>query len=80
MKTLTSSLVITLLLAAVAVSAEENKTLPKPFGIGIGPTYLGGRETDEAGTKLSLDIYSQYINYKRLMMLNLEPDEQYYRR
>lgn len=80
MKTLTSSLVITLLLAAAAVSAEENVTLPKPFGIGIGPTYLGGRETDEAGTKLSLDIYNQYINYKRLMLLNLVDDEQYYTR
>jgi len=82
MKTMTSSLVITLLLAAAAVSGEEaqNKTLPKPFGIGLGPTYIGGRETDEAGTKLSLDIYKQYINYKRLMMMNLAPDEQYYTR
>jgi hypothetical protein len=82
MKKITLSLVTALLLAAAAVQAEEvqNKTLPKPFGIGIGPTYIGGRDTDEEGTKLSLLIYNQYINYKRLSSLNLQDDELYYTR
>jgi len=80
MKNITTSLVTILLLAAVAVYGEENKTLPKPFGIGIGPTYIGGRDTDDLGTKLSLDIYKQYILAQRLMGKNLMEDEQYYTR
>jgi hypothetical protein len=76
------SLVTILLLGVVAVlgNANENKTLPKPFGLGHGPVYIGGRDTDEAGTLLSLDIYNQYINFRRLSQKSLQQDEQYYSR
>jgi len=67
-------------LLALVSAAEENKTLPRPFGIGVGPSYIGGRDTDKEGTQLSLKIYKQYINYKRLMRQSFEKDELYYER
>ena len=71
--------ILTLTILSLASAAEEeNKPLPKPFGLGIGPTYIGGRDTDLEGTQLSLKIYKQYIQYKRLMQQSLEDDENYY--
>jgi len=69
-----------LLLGCVAVLGEEaeNKTLPKPFGTGHGPVHIGGRDTDQAGTQLSLKIYDQYRNYRKLIGLSLLDHEQYY--
>jgi len=69
--------ILTILSLSVAQEAQ-NKTLPKPFGVGIGPVYIGGRDTDLEGTKLSLIIYKQYIQYKRLLQQSLQDDEQYY--
>ena len=69
-----------LLLGCVSVFGEDakNQTLPKPFGIGHGPVHIGGRDTDQAGTQLSLKIYEQYRNYKKLIGESLVEDEQYY--
>eukprot|EP00092_Neocalanus_flemingeri_P004439 GFUD01004774.1.p1 GENE.GFUD01004774.1~~GFUD01004774.1.p1 ORF type:complete len:566 (+),score=118.87 GFUD01004774.1:136-1833(+) len=75
-----SLVTVLLLVAAVQAEEEKNITLPKPFGIGIGPAYIGGRDTDEEGTELSLKIYQQYIMFKRLSSMNLQEDEQYYSR
>jgi len=72
--------VLVTVLAVTIVTCEENVTYPKPFGITIGPTYIGGRDTDQEGTQLSLKIYKQYINYKRLMSESYQEDEMYYER
>ena len=72
------AMLILTILSLASAAEEETKTLPKPFGLGIGPTYIGGRDTDLEGTKLSLKIYKQYIQYKRLMQQSLEDDEHYY--
>ena len=59
-----------LLLLPATVSAqdtvEEKKVLPKPFGLGVGSGYIGGRDTDKEGTEVALRILGQYINYKVL--------------
>jgi len=44
----------------------EKKVHPKPFGLGVGPVFIGGRDTDKEGTQVSLRILGQYINYKVL--------------
>jgi len=69
-----------LLLGCVSVFGEDakNQTLPKPFGIGHGPVHIGGRDTDQEGTQLSLKIYEQYRNYRKLIQMSLVDDEQYY--
>lgn len=58
-----------LLIAACArgQEGEKEKVLPKPFGLGIGPAFVGGRDTDMEGTEVSLRIYGQYINYRVLL-------------
>ena len=66
-----------LLLSAVLVSANQGK---KPFGLGQGPFYVGGRDTDEEGTKIALNIYQQFLVYKKLMAKSFLEDEQYYER
>ena len=73
---------VTVLLLAGAVWADEETEVkkPKPFGLGIGPTYIGGRDTDAEGTELSLTIYKQFINFKRLTKQSLADDENYYSR
>jgi len=77
----TRSVVTCLLLGVVVVQGnEENKTLPKPFGIGHGPVFIGGRDTDQEGTQLSLKIYSHYRNYMNLIGQVLLEDHQYYDR
>jgi len=73
-------LILGAVLLALVSAAEENKTLPRPFGIGVGISYIGGRDTDKEGTQLSLKIYKQFINYKRLMKKSFEKDELYYER
>ena len=39
---------------------------PKPFGIGHGPAYIGGRDTDANGTRIAMEVYSQYRQYRKL--------------
>ena len=55
-----------LLLTTVQAEEEEKKVLPKPFGLGVGTVYIGGRDTDKEGTEVALRILGQYINYKVL--------------
>lgn len=81
MKKRTLGLVTVLLLAGAVWADEETEVKkPKPFGLGIGPTYIGGRDTDAEGTELSLTIYKQFINFKRLTKQSLADDENYYSR
>merc|ERR1711915_69159 len=64
-------------------SAEEAEVLrapSKPFGVGIGPVYISGHDTDLERTELTLKIYKQYINYKRLSQQSLRENEEYYAR
>ena len=70
-------LCITLLSWPVSGASVEDDKVPKPFGIGHGPAFVGGRETDVNGTMTALNIYNQYIQYKRLLGT---ADEEYYKR
>ena len=68
-------------LAAVALvlqHAVAEDDLPKPFGIGIGPSYVGGMESDTNGTKIALEVYSQYRRYRKLTDQTANAD--YYKR
>ena len=58
---------------------DQSSKPPKPFGIGRGSTFIGGRETDEEGTEIALKIYRQFIQYKRIVHAT-EIDEDYYGR
>jgi len=64
---------------ATADLDEEFVKPPKPFGIGRGSTFIGGRETDKEGTEIALKIYRQFIQYKRIVHAT-EIDEEYYGR
>ena len=73
---------VLLVLQALAVSAENvtEEATTKPFGVGLGPTFIGGRETDKAGTDLSLKIYKQFLQYKNLLFATPPNDKAYYDR
>ena len=47
-------------------AGEDTPPPPKPFGIGHGPAYIGGRDTDANGTKIALEVYRQYRQYRKL--------------
>ena len=67
-----------LMLAASGQGATvEDEKVPKPFGLDHGPAFVGGRETDANGTMTALNIYNQYIQYKRLLG---KADEEYYKK
>ena len=68
-----------LVLAAVA-SEDEKRISPKPFGLGQGPFFVGGRDTDAEGTKIALTIYKQFLVYKKFLGKSFLEDEQYYDR
>jgi len=59
-------LILLHLLAFKGTQAEEGKVHPKPFGLGVGPVFIGGRDTDKEGTQVAIRILGQYINYKVL--------------
>ena len=61
-------------------TAEMESLPPKPFGVGLGPTFIGGRDTDKAGTDLSLKIYKQFLQYKNLLFATPPNDKAYYDR
>ena len=73
-----------LLLAAVSAAEEvastETPPTPKPFGVGRGPAHIGGRDTDEEGTRVALRIYGQLLQYRRLLQLQTLEQQQYYTR
>ena len=66
-------------LSAVLVSANQEE-VKKPFGLGQGPFYVGGRDTDQEGTQIALTIYQQFLVYKKLLGKSFLEDEQYYDR
>ena len=61
-------------------TAQMEALPPKPFGVGLGPTFIGGRDTDKAGTDLSLKIYKQFLQYKNLLFVTPPSDKAYYDR
>ena len=65
------------ILVFAAAASEDEK---KPFGLGHGPFFVGGRDTDAKGTKISLTIYKQFLVYKKLLKKSSLEDEQYYDR
>ena len=73
-------------LNAILVSAstsgptEDEKRIPKPFGLGQGPFFLGGRDIDAEGTKIALRIYRQFLVYQKFIGKSFLEDEQYYDR
>ena len=81
-----SALLQLLLLAAVSAAEEakvastETPPAPKPFGVGRGPAHIGGRDTDEEGTRVALRIYGQLLQYRRLLQLQTLEQQQYYNR
>ena len=81
---LVSALLQLLLLAAVSAAekAASTETPPalKPFGVGRGPAHIGGRDTDEEGTRVALRIYGQLLQYRRLLQLQTLEQQQYYTR
>jgi len=69
-------------LMASAMAEGENQTKtsgPKPFGTGMGPAFIGGRDTDAEGDKIVLEIYKQYVNYNQMVGLTTEEDREYYK-
>jgi len=52
----------------------------KPFGLGVGPVFIGGQDTDIEGTQVALRILAQYINYKVLSGEATEMDVFEYRK
>ena len=57
---------------------DPSSSVKKPFGIGIGRVFIGGRDTGEEGTNVALTIYSQYRQFLRLTKQNV--NEEYYQR
>jgi len=70
---------LVLLLGIAGSQGEEGKVHPKPFGVGVGPAYIGGRDTDKEGTQVALRILGQYINYKVLSGEATEQDAMDYK-
>ena len=70
---------ILVLTSATGATEDENR-IPKPFGLGQGPFFVGGRDTDAEGTKIALRIYKQFLVYKKLLGQSFLEDEQYYDR
>ena len=66
-----------LMLSASGQGATVEEKSRKPFGLGHGPAFVGGRETDGNGTLTALNIYNQYIQYRRLLG---KADEEYYKK
>ena len=66
--------------AILVLATEEENRVKKPFGLGQGPFYVGGRDTDAEGTKISLNIYQQFLIYKKFLGQSFLEDEQYYDR
>ena len=55
-----------------------NHSITPTLGIGHGPAYIGGRDTDANGTKIALEVYSQYRQYKKIN--GQMENEDYYKR
>ena len=68
------------ILVLAAGAAEDENTIPKPFGLGQGPFFVGGRDTDAEGTRIALTIYKQFLVYKKFLGQSFLEDEQYYDR
>ena len=69
-----------LVLASPSGPTEDENRIPKPFGLGQGPFFLGGRDTDAEGTKIALRIYRQFLVYQKFIGKSFLEDEQYYDR
>jgi len=67
-------ILVSLMIAVVAKLQVVNE---KPFGVGHGPSFLGGSEAGQDRTNLAFDVYNQFINYKGIIG-ELSMDEKVY--
>lgn len=58
----------------------EPEKWPKPFGLGIGPAFIGGQDTVWAGDDLVFTLYAAYRRYKLLTGQTTSADGEYYQR
>jgi len=68
---------------AVFVGKKEGfdpEEFPKPFGLGVGPAYIGGRDTVGAGDTLVLEVYAVYRKYREVTRRTVREEEEYYKR
>ena len=68
---------------AVFVGRKEGfapQEWPKPFGLGVGPAFIGGRDTVWAGNSLVLELYAAYRKYKILTQKTTTEEADYYQR
>ena len=54
----------------------QDAKVKKPVGLGLGPSFIGGMNTDAKGIRLFLRIFEEFKNYK---MLTQADDENEYK-
>ena len=68
---------------AVFVGKKEGlapEKYPKPFGVGVGPAYIGGSDTVWEGNSLVFLLYTDYRRYNKLTGRTSREVEEYYKR
>jgi len=58
----------------------ETKKWPKPFGLGIGPAFIGSSDTVWEADMFVFQLYSGYRRYQELTGRKSAEDEEYYNR
>jgi len=66
-----------ILAAVLAVAAAEGEK-KKPFGLGIGPTYIGGSDVRHGGVAFVNKINEQYRTYKQLIGKETAEEKTYF--
>jgi len=68
---------------AVFVGKKEGidpEKYPKPFGLGVGPAFIGGSDTVWEGDNLVFQLYAAYRRYNLLTGETSSEAEEYYKR
>ena len=52
----------------------------KPFGLGVGPAFIGGSDTVFEGDSLVFQLYTDYRRYNKLTGKTSNEVEEYYKR
>eukprot|EP00090_Calanus_glacialis_P009494 TRINITY_DN17875_c0_g1_i1.p1 TRINITY_DN17875_c0_g1~~TRINITY_DN17875_c0_g1_i1.p1 ORF type:complete len:405 (-),score=95.47 TRINITY_DN17875_c0_g1_i1:333-1460(-) len=58
----------------------EAEKWPKPFGLGVGPAFIGGQDTTWAGDEFVFDLYAAYRRYNLVTGKTTNEDQEYYER
>ena len=56
----------------------EAEKWPKPFGLGVGPAFIGGQDTTWAGDEFVFELYDAYRRYNRVTGEVTNEHEEYY--